>query len=217
MKIIAEISLDQFTFWSGAKRNVEDWDFTSEQWDRLEETIEELYPDGIEDTQLNGIFWFESDQVEEWAGLWPKYFSVTNYVGHDIVVRCNDEEQESDLRAACKDINVEMYDAEESDFDEISDYDLADYEADYALMSGNDIEEEFYVPVWYAEAYEDANYFDNNPKTDEEVEKFQEFMDKADEADEVAFDPWLCKEPVFTYTDYSEIACNCTEAKFYNS
>lgn len=215
MKIIVEISLDQFTFWSGAKRNVEDWNFTPEQWDRLEETIEELYPDGIEDTQLNDIFWFESDQVEEWAGLWPKYFSVTNYIGRDIVVRCNDEEQVDNLRAACQDINAEMDDAEESDFDEISDYDLADYEADYALMSGNDVTEEFDVPVWYAEAYEDANYFDNNPKTDEELEQFQQFMDKADEADEVAFDPWLCKEPVFTYTDFSEIACNCTVAKFY--
>ena len=70
MKIYKEESLQNFEFWSGAKANAAT--LTSEQLDTVETILEEIYPEGIEDTQINDIFWFDFDQVREWLGLEPE-------------------------------------------------------------------------------------------------------------------------------------------------
>ena len=64
MKVYSEISISNFDAWSGAiatkeliiKHNKED------EFDAL---IEELYPDGINETQLNDILWFDDEWVLE--------------------------------------------------------------------------------------------------------------------------------------------------------
>ena len=67
MKIYTEKSLQNFEFWSGAKANAET--LTSEQLDAVEAILEEIYPEGMDETQLNDIFWFDFDQVREWLGI----------------------------------------------------------------------------------------------------------------------------------------------------
>ena len=67
MKIISEIDLSQFNFWSGGKDRADL--LTSEQLDQVGEVLEELYPDGMTDTQVNDLFWFDFDTVKEWIGL----------------------------------------------------------------------------------------------------------------------------------------------------
>lgn len=69
MKIIQDTSLKDFDFWSGAKKTAEQ--LTDEQFERLEGMLEDLYPDGMTDTELNDLFWFESDLIYEWAGCFP--------------------------------------------------------------------------------------------------------------------------------------------------
>lgn len=69
MKIIQDTSLKDFDFWSGAKETAEQ--LTDEQFERLEGMLEDLYPDGMTDTELNDLFWFESDLIYEWAGCFP--------------------------------------------------------------------------------------------------------------------------------------------------
>ena len=66
MKIYSEKSLRYFEFWSGAKNRVEklSWD----ELDIIEEQLNELYPDGIDETELNDIFWFDFESVAEWIG-----------------------------------------------------------------------------------------------------------------------------------------------------
>lgn len=54
MKIISDISLKDFGFWSGAKDTAEQ--LTDEQFDQVEGVLEDLYPDGVTDTELNDIF-----------------------------------------------------------------------------------------------------------------------------------------------------------------
>ena len=68
MKIITESHVRNFTPWSGAKdtfAQIEDAD----KMDALESTLEDLYPDGMTDTELNDLLWFESDTVFEWLGM----------------------------------------------------------------------------------------------------------------------------------------------------
>ena len=68
MKVINETSLVNFDAWCGAidtKNTIID-NFKSDEFDSL---IEELYPDGLTDTQLNDILWFESESVFECLGI----------------------------------------------------------------------------------------------------------------------------------------------------
>lgn len=66
MKIYAETSLINFEFWAGAKDRVKY--LTNEELEQIEAVLEELYPEGIDETAVNDFFWFEEDTVAEWLG-----------------------------------------------------------------------------------------------------------------------------------------------------
>lgn len=66
MKIYKEESLRNFEFWSGACDRVKY--LTSEELDTIEEILEEIYPEGMDETTINDIFWFEEDTIAEWLG-----------------------------------------------------------------------------------------------------------------------------------------------------
>lgn len=63
---IKEERLENFTFWSGACYLAEK--LTSEEFDTIEELLEELYPDGMEKTQVNDFFWFDGDTIAQALG-----------------------------------------------------------------------------------------------------------------------------------------------------
>ena len=67
MKYTVDETLREFTFWSGAKETVKH--LTDEQLDQMETILEDCYPDGITDTQINDIFWFETDWIAEQLGF----------------------------------------------------------------------------------------------------------------------------------------------------
>jgi hypothetical protein len=67
MKITTETSLNNFEFWSSAEHNASL--LTSAQLDAIESTLNEIYPDGMSDTELNDLFWHDFDAVLAWAGL----------------------------------------------------------------------------------------------------------------------------------------------------
>jgi hypothetical protein len=66
MKIYREDSLRNFDFWSGAVYRAEK--LTAHELDQVEAILEELYPDGIDETTINDLFWFEEDTLAEWLG-----------------------------------------------------------------------------------------------------------------------------------------------------
>ena len=68
MKIFTEQSISDFEAWSGAmdtKNRIVEENKESE----FDSLIEELYPDGLTDTQLNDILWFEEDWIFESLGI----------------------------------------------------------------------------------------------------------------------------------------------------
>ena len=67
MKIYSDESLTNFEFWSEAKKIVDK--LTSEELEDLEPIIEDMYPDGIDETELNDPFWFDTEEVLSWIGL----------------------------------------------------------------------------------------------------------------------------------------------------
>ena len=66
MKIYEEKSLRNFDFWSGAKDTVKY--LTADELDTIEAMLEDIYPEGMEDVQINDFFWFDDDTIAEWLG-----------------------------------------------------------------------------------------------------------------------------------------------------
>ena len=66
MKVYRDESLTEFEFWSGAKDTA--MYLTDDEMDTIENILEELYPEGMSETELNDLFWFEDDLIAEWLG-----------------------------------------------------------------------------------------------------------------------------------------------------
>ena len=84
MKVYTEQSLCNFKFWAGAKDTVKY--LTDGELEQIESIFEELYPDGMDETQINDIFWFEEDWIAEMLG----------YSDFEELMHRDDEEEEDD-------------------------------------------------------------------------------------------------------------------------
>ena len=98
LKVIKEFS--DYAPWSGATSNYERL-VEENKLDAFESLLEEFYPNGIEETLINDILWFEFDWVCDCIGM-EKF-----------------DEEEDDIRT----------DEEDDDFDEL-DADFDDYKED---------------------------------------------------------------------------------------
>jgi hypothetical protein len=68
MKLYRELDLTRFEPWSGAidtYNTIADAD----KLDELEFLLSDLYPEGIEETQLNDLLWFDSEWLLESLGI----------------------------------------------------------------------------------------------------------------------------------------------------
>ena len=69
MKIINnDATLENFEAWSGAESTKETI-LQAGKAEEFEQLIEELYPDGLEETALNDILWFEPEWIFESLGI----------------------------------------------------------------------------------------------------------------------------------------------------
>ena len=84
MKIYTENNLRDFEFWSGAVDTVKY--LTKEELDAIETIFEDMYPDGMDETQINDIFWFEDDWIAEMLG----------YNDFEEIMYRNEEEEEEE-------------------------------------------------------------------------------------------------------------------------
>lgn len=66
IKITEEIDLINFKAWSGGKDTLDD--LSSSDIETLQSIIEDAYPDGMTDTQLNDLLWFDRDWIAEVLG-----------------------------------------------------------------------------------------------------------------------------------------------------
>ena len=66
MTILHDIALRDFEFWSGAKATRDC--LSDSEMDILDELLEEMFPEGIDPTTLNDIFWFDTDYIAELLG-----------------------------------------------------------------------------------------------------------------------------------------------------
>ena len=68
MKISREMDLRNFEAWSGAKDTLNKL-IELDKCEELEAVLEDIYPDGISETQLNDILWFDDEWIFETLGI----------------------------------------------------------------------------------------------------------------------------------------------------
>ena len=68
MKITSEMSLRNFKAWAGGKVTLNKL-IELDKCDDLEFILEDLYPNGLTNTQLNDILWFEDEWIYETLGI----------------------------------------------------------------------------------------------------------------------------------------------------
>lgn len=104
MKIIHEIdSLTNFKPWSYAVSRYET--LTTKQLQQLDGILEDTYPEGMTDTQVNDILWHEPDWVAELLGFrnWEHLERANNGAYEAIKIKCynidwdTDDEEVDDL------------------------------------------------------------------------------------------------------------------------
>lgn len=66
MKLITETNLTDFECWSGARHFFNK--LTYQELKTISSELEELYPDGMTDTQINDLFWFDEDFICQMIG-----------------------------------------------------------------------------------------------------------------------------------------------------
>tara|TARA_R110001606_G_C15320741_1_gene644629 strand:- start:1027 stop:1326 length:300 start_codon:yes stop_codon:yes gene_type:complete len=60
-------SLTDFEFWSGGKDFADNLTYT--ELKEVENQLEDLYPEGMTETQINDLFWFDDEGICEMLGL----------------------------------------------------------------------------------------------------------------------------------------------------
>lgn len=68
MTIYTEISLENFEAWSGGLDTLERV-INAGKVEELERLFDELHPEGLSDTELNDILWFEDDWIYQTLGI----------------------------------------------------------------------------------------------------------------------------------------------------
>ena len=68
MRVQTEITLKNFNAWSGAK-DTKETIIDAGMAEEFDSLIEDIYPDGIDETRLNDILWFDADWICETLGI----------------------------------------------------------------------------------------------------------------------------------------------------
>ena len=68
MKVFYELDLHNFEAWSGGKDTLNTI-LENNKGNDFDALIEELYPDGIDETVLNDLLWFEPEWIFESLGI----------------------------------------------------------------------------------------------------------------------------------------------------
>ena len=119
MKIIVETSLENFEAWSGGKDTMND--LSHSDCERLDQHIEELYPDGITETQLNDFLWLERDTIADLLG----------YRSYEALMEQDDEGWEDHYRTILKEEHEDYEDYIEDWVTEESAENMSDKEVFY--------------------------------------------------------------------------------------
>ena len=179
MKIVSEVSLRDFKFWSGAKDTAAE--LTNDQLDLLEKKLEEEYPEGMTDKEINHFFWFNRDVIRQWLELnsYPKWCVFKSKLGNNRVVGVADEWAENKLQRMIDkyDVKAEWYKQDGApSFDDVTGCNLsAEYSDDFEEWlweEDNGMKYLLWLPENWAVDFENGEFTGD----DEEERAYNKFL-----------------------------------------
>lgn len=126
--------------WSGAADRVAD--LPDEQIESILNILEDSYPDGMSETELNDFFWFDDDTYAEWLGyrdaeqLWARIGKDESYFDIDYQVRVGFFENPQFTTSESLEDQIDAIINFEDDYDYINDEDEK-YDEDTDTYSGS--------------------------------------------------------------------------------
>ena len=184
MKYMVEKPLRNFEFWSGAKDTADR--LNDEQFGIVEHLLEQEQEERIAgggepmtETEINDLFWFDSDTIFEWAGIYPKYYSFTSKVGRECYVKLEDESDEESFLKECSAYGIN--DAEEADdpasYETVYDWDAINPDDVFWEESSSDFCASYDIYSHWPAIIENDDY---SGCSDEEERQIKDFLNDED-------------------------------------
>lgn len=126
--------------WSGAADRVAD--LSDEQIESILNILEDTYPDGMSETELNDFFWFDDDNYAEWLGyrdaeqMWGRVGKDESYFYIDYQVRVGFFENPQFTTSESLEDQIDSIINFEDDYDFINDEDET-YDEETETYSGS--------------------------------------------------------------------------------
>lgn len=102
MRIVKEISVENFEGWSGANDTIEVIEKAGKV-DEFDNLIEELYPDGLSETSLNDLLRFDYEWIYETLGITKSYKVSVYNIEYDV-----DDDDEIDQTKLPTHLTIEL-------------------------------------------------------------------------------------------------------------
>lgn len=102
MRIVKEISVENFEGWSGANDTIEVIEKAGKV-DEFDNLIEELYPDGLSETSLNDLLRFDYEWIYETLGITKSYKVSVYDIEYDV-----DDDDEIDQTKLPTHLTIEL-------------------------------------------------------------------------------------------------------------
>lgn len=120
MKIISETSLDRFEAWSGAEKTL-DKIISEGKAQEFEFILEDLYPEGMDETQLNDLLRFEPEWCFEAVGIRTEseIESELKEAEEELESMMNDYRDEIDDEELTEEEKAEIWESYKADVEEI--------------------------------------------------------------------------------------------------
>ena len=120
MKITKEISLDRFDAWCGAEKTL-DKIISEGKAEALEFILEDLYPEGMDETQLNDLLRFDSEWCFEAVGIRTEseIESELKEAEEELESMMNEYRDEIDDEELTEEEKAEIWESYQSDIEEI--------------------------------------------------------------------------------------------------
>ena len=120
MKITKEISLDRFDAWCGAEKTL-DKIISEGKAEEFEFILEDLYPEGMDETQLNDLLRFEPDWCFEAVGIRTEseIKSELEEAEEELESMMNDYRDEIDDEELTEEEKAEIWESYKADVEEI--------------------------------------------------------------------------------------------------
>lgn len=195
---MVEKPLKDFEFWSGARDTADR--LNDEQFAIVEQLLEQEQAERVAgggepmtETEINDLFWFESDKVFEWAGVYPKYYKFTSKIGRECYVKLEDEGDEERFQKECDAYGVS--DAEETDeepsiSDRVYDWDAVNPDNVFWEEASDDFTTSYQIYALWPAIIENDDYSDCDDEEEQQIKDFlndediSEYLNRADYAHE---------------------------------